>query len=104
MLALYDSEGNQLAKRGALDQTALYNSLLVRFINRERLKGEQGQQFHALPSRQRDELISGDLRRLGVAAIGMLNRRALHITKVDLEQDLKYFSMQREVPGGLFTQ
>ena len=45
MLALYDSNDNQLSKRKELDRTRLYHSLLTRFVERERLKGEGGRRF-----------------------------------------------------------
>nr|WP_211765459.1 hypothetical protein [Kutzneria sp. CA-103260] len=94
MLALYDSEGNRLSREQDIDQTALYNSLLLRFISRERFKDEQ---FRALPISDRNTLIADDLKRLGVAAIGMFNRRALHISKDDLQVDLEYFRVTRDV-------
>jgi hypothetical protein len=38
MLALYDSQGNELRKSKSLDRTKLYDSLLRRFVTRERGK------------------------------------------------------------------
>jgi hypothetical protein len=92
MLALYDSEGNELHRTGSLDQTALYNSLLRRFVRRELEKGEE---FGILPLVEQDDLIDQDMQRLGVAAIGMLNRRALHIRASDLSADLQYLKRER---------
>ncbi|MEV7046689.1 hypothetical protein [Amycolatopsis sp. NPDC051061] len=97
MLALYDSESNRLSKSGAIDQTVLYYSLLNRFILRERMKGDDGAEFRALPEAERDLVVSADLKRLGVAAIGMLNRRSLNITKSALDNDLKYFDLLKSV-------
>lgn len=98
MLALYDSDDNKLASQVSIDQTLLYDSLLRRFIDRERRKGEQGQQFSALPETDRILETNKDMMRLGVAAIGMYNRRALHITKDDLQGDISYFETSRIVP------
>jgi hypothetical protein len=97
MLALYDSESNKLAGQEAIDQTLLYDSLLRRFIDRERRKGEQGQQFGALEEDVRRAETDKDMLRLGVAAIGMYNRRSLHISKDDLQGDIIYFETSRNV-------
>ncbi len=90
MLALYDSEGNQLRKQTGLDQTILYNSLLRRFIQREHMKDEV---FSTLPQQVQDEGIDQDMDRLGIAAIGMYNRRSLYIQKSQLDDDLKFFGL-----------
>lgn len=95
MLALYDSAGNRLAKDGSIEQTALYYSLLYRFVQREREKGAAGSTFRALPDDERRALIEDDLQRLGTAAIGMYNRKALHILEADLESDIEYFDLRR---------
>ena len=107
MLALFDSESNQLRKHGDLDQTLLYNSLLRRFIERERLKEESGSNFHELGRSEQEEEIDSDMRRLGVAAMSMFNRRALHILKDDLDNDINYFNLQRQfedTSGRLLSQ
>ncbi|MEU5692026.1 hypothetical protein [Actinosynnema sp. NPDC020468] len=91
MLALYDSDGNRLSRDPDIRQTALYHNLLIRFITREHHKGEQGKRFLALPKSEQRKLIDTDLDRLGIAAIGMFNRRALHISKADLNDDIDYF-------------
>ncbi|MEJ2856108.1 MULTISPECIES: NACHT domain-containing protein [unclassified Saccharothrix] len=95
MLALYDSDRNRLAQQGSLDRTVLYHGLLTRFITRERLKGEDGKLFRALHVEERGRLVDTDLRRLAVAAVGMFNRRSLHITKSDLDGDIGYFGLHR---------
>ena len=99
MLALYDSQGNQLGGGAGLDQTLLYHSLLTRFIEREHLKGEYGDVFAALPVAEREAQVNADLERLGVAAVGMFNRRQLHIHREQLDRDIAYFGVQREVPS-----
>lgn len=91
MLALYDSDGNALLQERDLDQSLLYRNLLVRFIEREKTKGEAESAFADLSSLERAKLIEGELDRLGVAALGMFNRNSLHLSKEDLDADLRYF-------------
>ena len=97
MLALFDSDANNLSDQEVLDQTVLYDTLLKRFILRERLKGEDGAIFKALHPNQRTETILKDLKRLGVAAIGMLNRRSVHVSKANLDLDIKFFDLGRDI-------
>lgn len=97
MLALYDSQANQLGDVN-LDQTMLYHSLLSRFVERERTKGEAGPRFKALPPAERQALIDADLGRLGVAAMGMFNRQALHLNRRDLNAEIAYFDTGQTVP------
>ncbi|NUT92162.1 MAG: hypothetical protein HOY78_09030, partial [Saccharothrix sp.] len=102
MLALYDSDRNRLAQQDSLDRAVLYHGLLTRFITRERLKGEGGRRFRALSPDDRRHLVDADLHRLAVAAVGMLNRRSLHIAKSDLDGDIEYFGLDRsaaDTPG-----
>lgn len=94
MLALYDSDSNQLRKNEGMDRTILYNSLLLRFIERERMKDEE---FRSQKRRDRDVEIDRDMQRLGVAAMGMFNRRTLHILADQLNKDLKFFKLERPV-------
>lgn len=96
MLAIYDSESNELANRKGLDQTALYDDLLRRFVEREREKsGPDGRAFESLTKPKRKEEIARDMRRLGVAAIGMFNRRTFHILEDQLNKDLAFFKLER---------
>ncbi len=99
MLAVYDSAANQLSRHPNLDQTLLYHSLLVRFIERERLKGDTGHEFASLPEADQQRAIESDLERLGVAAIGMFNRQALHIQRDELDADIRYFELARDFPN-----
>ena len=99
MLAVYDSAANQLSKNPNLDQTLLYYSLLVRFIERERHKGKSGLDFLSRPQPERDKVIEEDLERLGIAAISMFNRQTLHIQREELDADISYFKLTREVPA-----
>jgi hypothetical protein len=94
MLALYDSENNAIRRMGGIAQTVLYDSLLRRFVDRERMKDDD---FKALKSSERKQEIDKDMERLGVAAIGMFNRRTLHIRVSELNQDITFFKTEREV-------
>ncbi len=95
MLALYDSQENQLRKSVALDRTRLYDALLRRFVTRER--GKDRAFYDDLTDMERKGAIEEDMRRLGVAAIGMYNRRQVHILAEELEADLKFFDMMKDV-------
>jgi hypothetical protein len=94
MLALYDSQDNQLATSKGLDRTKLYDSLLRRFVIRERGK-EKG--FNDTKAKERDKALSIEMQRLGVAALGMYNRRKVHILSAELDDDLAFFKLEREV-------
>lgn len=93
MLAIYDSVGNPLLKVKNLDQSLLYSELLRRFIERELKKNEQ--LSRSWQREELDEAIDREMARLGVAAIGMFNRRKLSINKEDLNVDLKFFDLEK---------
>lgn len=95
MLALYDSQDNQLRKSMALDRTRLYDELLRRFVTRERRKDRSFE--HDQTPQEQKVAIDNDMRRLGVAAIGMYNRRQVHILADELEADLRFFDLLKEV-------
>jgi hypothetical protein len=101
MLAIYDSDRNELSARPDIDQTLLYDRLLRRFIERELSKGEAGRDFRALPEADRRVAIDWEMNRLGVAAIGMFNRQDVKITRDQLNADLKYFGAEKkDLPDG----
>jgi hypothetical protein len=93
MLALYDSQGNQLRESRGLDRTKLYDSLLRRFVIRERSK-EKG--FNDAKPKELEKALSTEMQRLGVAALGMYNRRKVHILSPELDDDLSFFKLERE--------
>ena len=97
MLAIYDSVHNKLSSQPNIDQTLLYDALLTRFIERERSKGNAGISFMSLHEAERKEEINREMERLGVAAIGMFNRQAVHIHRDELNADLKYFDAEQSV-------
>ncbi len=94
MLALYDSQSNQLATSKGLDRTKLYDSLLRRFVTRERGK-EKG--FVDTNAKEREKALATEMQRIGVAALGMYNRRKVHILSAELDDDLAFFKLEREV-------
>lgn len=99
MLALYDSQGNQLRKSKNLDRTRLYDSLLRRFVERERGK-EKG--FVDAKTGEKKKALDTEMQRLGIAALGMYNRRKVHILASELDDDLKFFALEKNlnVPDG----
>ncbi|HZF61419.1 MAG TPA: ATP-binding protein [Desulfovibrio sp.] len=94
MLALYDSHGNQLRAIKGLDRTKLYDSLLRRFVERERGKEKN---FTDANPKEREKSLLKEMQRLGVAALGMYNRRKVHILSTELDEDLAFFKLERTV-------
>ncbi|MBF0379378.1 MAG: AAA family ATPase [Magnetococcales bacterium] len=92
MLAIYDAiTGNEITNNhGDINRTILYDSLLRYFVDRQRRKdllyrnmGKDGQ----------TAVVDKDIERLGVTALGMLNRGRLSIQCDTLNGDLKYFGL-----------
>ena len=101
MLAIYDAPGNELSSgaggdQADIDQTVLYDRLLRRFIERELGKPEQGARFRELSDAERADMVTREMERLGVAAMGMFNRQDVKIHRDQLNADLKYFGVERE--------
>lgn len=93
MLAIYDAKGNPLSKAASdLDQSLLYDRLLRRFIERELQKNEESAQ--SWQEYELDEVTDHEMERLGVAAIGMFNRRKVSIQTQELDADLKFFGLE----------
>jgi hypothetical protein len=93
MLALYDSQSNELHNNQALDRTRLYDNLLRRFVDRERSKDDE---FNKYDQVSKNNQMNIEMKRLGVAALGMYNRRKVHILTNELNNDLKFFELERE--------
>jgi len=101
MLAIYDSAANELSPKSGtdgpdIDQTVLYDKLLRRFIERELSKRDHGRWFRELSAAERADAVSQEMERLGVAAIGMFNRQEVKIRRDQLNDDLRYFEVERE--------
>lgn len=93
MLALYDSEANELAQTSNIKRTELYDNLLRRFVRRERRRYVPG--FADKPTKEQEEIIDQEMNRLGVVAIGMYNRQEVVILSRQLEGDLDTFKARR---------
>ena len=94
MLAIYDSEANDLAKNINIKRTELYNNLIRRFIRRERRRYVKG--FEDKPLEEQECIIDEEMRRLGVVAMGMYNRQKLFIHTDQLDKDICLFDAHRE--------
>jgi hypothetical protein len=94
MLALYDSDGNQLRNSKGLDQTLLYDNIIRRFIRREKLKDKS---FRDLEESKREVEVDQDMERLGVAAVSMFNQRSLYIRSAQLDNALAFFKLERVI-------
>ena len=94
MLALYDSEANELAKTSNIMRTELYDNLLRRFVRRERRRYVVG--FEDKSPEEQEVIIDKEMNRLGVVAIGMYNRQEVVIRSRQLEEDLDTFKARRE--------
>lgn len=93
MLALYDSEANELAQTNSIKRTELYDNLLRRFVRRERGRYVPG--FNSKNEKEQEKIIDQEMNRLGVAAIGMYNRQEVVISSKQLENDLDIFRAHR---------
>ena len=95
MLALFDSYGNALESMGDnMSRTHLYDELLRRICRREANK---------IYTHKKDDddkfvnkYVDDEISRLGVVAIGMFNRKILHIHSTDLLEDLKTYKVLDE--------
>lgn len=94
MLALYDSEANELAKISNIKRTELYDNLLRRFVRRERRRYVPG--FEDKTPEEQEVIVDKEMNRLGVVAIGMYNRQEVVIRSRQLEEDLDTFKARRE--------
>lgn len=89
MLALFDTNENALRKHQDLQQVELYESLIRDFVKREKKKDPK---FEEKTPENRDKEVDKEIARIAIAALGMYNRNALHITSGQLENDLELLS------------
>lgn len=94
MLALYDSEANELAKTNDIKRTELYDNLLRRFVRRERRRYVP--EFENKSPEEQEKIVDQEMGRLGVVAIGMYNREEVVILSRQLEEDLDTFNARRD--------
>lgn len=100
MLAMYDADFENRAnalkpregKAETLDRTKLYDRLLRRFIRRELRKGRRGSEipFDEQDAREQNAMVDAEMRKLGIAALGMFVREKLSLKVGELERDLEY--------------
>ena len=88
LLALFDAHDNPLRDEPGVDRAKLYNDLLTSFVKRQRIKEASGKR---IADTELAEAVTGDMRRLGIAAMSMFNRRTLHVERTQLERDLAFF-------------
>ena len=97
MLAIYDADfenkTNAIRKSDEnaikLDRTRLYDELLRRFIRRELRKGPRGNEidYYNQDENGKTEMVDNEMRKLGIAALGMLVREKMSIKVSELEVD-----------------
>lgn len=102
MLAIYDANfetGTNALKQTSdetesMDRTKLYDELLRRFIRRELRKGPKGQEcpYEEATSEEQDAMMDEEMKKLGIAALGMFAREKLSLKVGELEDDLKYMN------------
>lgn len=102
MLAIYDAnfetKTNALKQQNnreeTLDRTKLYDELLRRFIRRELRKGRKGQDnsFNEVNEIEQIVMVDEEMKKLGIAALGMFVREKLSLKVQELENDLAYMS------------
>ena len=100
MLAIYDANfemGTNALKREndqreSLNRTKLYDELLRRFIRRELRKGPRGEElsFEDADENEQDSMVDEEMKKLGIAALGMFVREKLSLKVGELDDDLKY--------------
>lgn len=102
MLAIYDANfetGTNALKQTndemeSMDRTKLYDELLRRFIRRELRKGPKGQDcsYEEATPEEQDAMVDEEMKKLGIAALGMFAREKLSLKVEELEDDLKYMN------------
>lgn len=100
MLAIYDADfelkTNSLTKQSGQDQTfnrsMLYDELLRRFVRRELRKGPKGEEsaFDEADGSGQKKMVDEEMKKLGIAALGMFVREKLSLTADELDHDLEY--------------
>ena len=104
MLAIYDAnfetKTNALKQRNSqaesLDRTKLYDELLRRFIRRELRKGPKGQgpSFDEVDYSDQSAMVDEEMKKLGIAALGMFVREKLSLKVQELEDDMVYMKAE----------
>lgn len=102
MLAIYDANfeaGTNALKQSAgetesMDRTRLYDELLRRFIRRELRKGPRGRDcpYEQATAKDQEAMVDEEMKKLGIAALGMFVREKLSLKVGELESDLAYMN------------
>lgn len=92
MLALYDMSDNHLQGQHNISRSELYYELIRDFIIREK---EKSSDYNQLDSRRQEIEVQNAFRNLGIAALGMYNRRKLFIRTTELNSDLSFLAPKR---------
>lgn len=96
MLALFDSDANALGSiENDMSRTHLYDELLRRICRREGNKLYTHNQRENMDSFI-NNYVEGEMSRLGVVAMGMFNRKQLHIHTKELLSDLLTYKILNE--------
>lgn len=98
MLALYEMNGGHLLERENVSRAELYYHLILDFVVRERRKDRD---FLKMPEERRQAAVRRDFWNLGVAALGMYNRRQLFIKAGELNQDLAFLGQVDMPPDSM---
>lgn len=109
MLAIYDAdlENKRNALRtfteeqvGDFNRMHLYNELIRRFIRRELMKGRKGKGaiFEDAQPNKQEKMVSDEMEKLGIAALGMFVRRRLWITIPELSADFRKLEVKAIKP------
>lgn len=91
MLALYVMNGNRLQEQSNISRAELYYKLIRDFVVREKEKDEK---FRQLPQKKKDREVWNGFHYLGIAALGMYNRRQLYIRTTDLNRDINFLTKE----------
>lgn len=91
MLALYAINGNKLQEQRNISRAELYFKLIKDFIIREKKKNAA---YRELPQKKQEKEVTGGFHYLGIAALGMYNRRQLFIRTADLNRDIHFLAKE----------
>lgn len=89
MLALYEMNGGYLQAQDNISRAKLYYQLIWDFVVRERKKDSE---FNHKEPRAQKKTVEDDFSHLGIAALGMYNRKKLFIQSGELAADLAFLT------------
>lgn len=104
MLAIYDADferkinslTEQSGQERGFNRPMLYDELLRRFVRRELRKGPKGGEsaFDESDDHEQEMMVNEEMKKLGIAALGMFVREKLFLTADELDHDLEYMEVQ----------